>query len=88
MTVALGKAIYMRSPQRLFFEAMARDNGGVTRVADIGVRVERTDSWAHKYRASLICERVIEAAGYGLVRCSIPHLCEYIRDEVFWHERE
>ena len=78
----------LRSPQRLFLEAMARDNEGVTRVADIGARVERTDSWVHKYRASLIRERVIEAAGYGLVRCCIPHLCEYIRDEVFWHERE
>lgn len=78
----------LRSPQRLFLEAMARDNEGVTRVADIGARVERTDSWVHKYRASLIRERVIEAAGYGLARCCIPHLCEYIRDEVFWHERE
>lgn len=78
----------LRPPQRLFLEAMARDNEGVTRVADIGARVERTDSWVHKYRASLIRERVIEAAGYGLVRCCIPHLCEYIRDEVFWHERE
>lgn len=78
----------LRSPQRLFLEAMARDGEGVTHVADIGARVERTDSWVHKYRASLIRERVVEAAGYGLVRCSIPHLCEYIRDEVFWHERE
>ena len=76
----------LRSPQRLFIEAMAVDEGKPTRMADIIERCDRTQSWASKYRASLIRERVIEAAGYGLVRFSVPMLGEYIRDRILWHE--
>ena len=76
----------LRSPQRLFIEAMAADEGEQTRMADIIERCDRTQSWASKYRASLIRERVIEAAGYGLVRFTVPMLGEYIRDRVLWHE--
>ncbi len=76
----------LRSPQRLFIEAMATDEGKPTRMADIIERCDRTQSWASKYRASLIRERVIEAAGYGLVRFTVPMLGEYIRDRVLWHE--
>ena len=76
----------LRSPQRLFIEAMAADGGKPTRMADIVERCDRTQSWASKYRASLIRERVIEAAGYGLVRFTVPMLGEYIRDRVLWHE--
>lgn len=76
----------LRSPQRLFIEAMAVDEAGPTRMADVIERCDRTQSWASKYRASLIRERVIEAAGYGLVRFAVPMLGEYIRDRVLWHE--
>ena len=76
----------LRSPQRLFIEAMAVDEGKPTRMADIIERCDRTQSWASKYRASLIRERVIEAAGYGLVRFTVPMLGAYIRDRVIWHE--
>lgn len=76
----------LRSPQRLFIEAMAADEGKPTRMADIIERCDRTQSWASKYRASLIRERVVEAAGYGLVRFAVPMLGEYIRDRVLWHE--
>ena len=76
----------LRSPQRLFIEAMAVDEGKPTRMADIIERCDRTQSWASKYRASLIRERVIEAAGYGLVRFTVPMLGEYIRDRILWHE--
>ena len=76
----------LRSPQRLFIEAMAVDEGKPTRMADIIERCDRTQSWASKYRASLIRERVIEAAGYGLVRFTVPMLGVYIRDRVLWHE--
>ena len=76
----------LRSPQRLFIEAMAADEGKPTRMADIIERCDRTQSWASKYRASLIRERVIEAAGYGLVRFTVPMLGAYIRDRVLWHE--
>ncbi|MDO4437405.1 MAG: ATP-binding protein [Coriobacteriaceae bacterium] len=78
----------LRSPQRLFIEQMAKDEGGNTRIADVMQRAERTESWAHKYRASLIRERVIEPAGHGLVHFCVPLLGDYIRDEVFWHEPE
>lgn len=76
----------LRSPQRLFIEAMAKDEQGPSRMADIIDRCDRTQSWASKYRTSLIRERVIEPAGYGLVRFSVPLLGEYIRDEIFWHD--
>lgn len=76
----------LRSPQRLFIEAMAVDGTGLTRMADVIERCDRTQSWASKYRASLIRERVIEAAGYGLVRFTVPMLGEYVRDRVLWHE--
>ena len=76
----------LRSPQRLFIEAMARDEQGPSQMADIIKRCDRTQSWASKYRASLIRERVIEPAGYGLVRFCIPLLGEYIREKIFWHD--
>lgn len=76
----------LRTPQRLFLEAMAQDVNTPTKISDISSRTGRTESWVQKYRASLIRERVIEAAGYGLVRCAVPHLCEYIREDVLWHE--
>ena len=76
----------LRSPQRLFVEAMARDEQGSTQMASIIARCDRTQSWASKYRASLIRERVIEPAGYGLVRFAVPMLGEYIREKVFWHD--
>ena len=65
---------------------MAVDEDKPTRTADIIERCDRTQSWASKYRASLIRERVIEAAGYGLVRFTVPMLGEDIRDRVLWHE--
>ena len=76
----------LRSPQRLFIEAMALDEGRPTRMADVIERTERTQSWASKYRASLIRERVIEATGYGLVRFATPHLGDFIREKVLWHD--
>ena len=54
--------------------------------SDIIERCDRTQSWASKYRASLIRERVIEAAGYGFVRFTVPMLGDYIRDRILWHE--
>lgn len=76
----------LRSPQRLFIEAMARDEVGPSRLADIARRCERSSAWASKYRASLIRERVIEAAGYGLVRMCAPHLLDFINEKILWRE--
>lgn len=76
----------LRSPERLFVEAMAMDACGVSAMADIAQRAKRTQSWAGKYRASLIREHVVEAAGYGKVRFAISHLGDYINDKVLWHD--
>ncbi|MDO4442526.1 MAG: ATP-binding protein [Slackia sp.] len=74
----------LRSPQRLFVEAMAKDDPEPSRMSDITQRARRTASWTSKYRASLIRERVIEPAGYGIVRLSVPYLGAYMRDEILW----
>lgn len=76
----------LRSPERLLIEAMARDKSGVSNVADIAKRTQRTQSWVSKYRASLIREHVVEALGYGQLRFVSPHLGEYIREKVLWHD--
>ena len=76
----------LRSPQRFFIEAMAKDGDAPSKVSDIAERTGRTASWAAKYRASLIREHVIESAGYGLVRYSTPHLGDYLRSEILWPE--
>lgn len=77
----------LRSPQRLFVEAMVPDAGKPSQLCDIAARCERSAAWASKYRASLIRERVIEPAGYGLVRMRVPHLLEYVDEKVLWHDR-
>ena len=73
-----------------FAEAVTRAgktiDAPVAALADIAERSERSSAWASKYRASLIREHVIEPAGYGLVRCRIPHLLEYIDERVLWHD--
>lgn len=76
----------LRSPQRLFIEAMAQDADCPSRMADIAQRAGRTPSWASKYRASLIREHVIEPAGFGLVKFASPHMGQFIRDQIFWHD--
>lgn len=76
----------LRSPQRFFIEAMAKDGGKPSAVADIAERTGRTASWAAKYRATLIRERVIESAGYGLVRFATPHLQDYLTSAILWPE--
>lgn len=76
----------LRSPQRLFVEAMAKDDPRPSEMSVIAKRAKRTASWASKYRASLIREQVIEPAGHGLVRFAVPHLGEYIREDILWHD--
>ncbi|HIS39714.1 MAG TPA: ATP-binding protein [Candidatus Aphodovivens avistercoris] len=76
----------LRSPQRLFIEAMASDGGRPSSMRDIALRTGRTPSWASKYRASLIREQVIEPAGHGLVRFAVPHLGDYINERIIWRD--
>lgn len=65
--------------QRAFVQAMAADDPEPSRLSDISERTRRSMSWANKYRASLIKERVVEPEGRGLLRLTTPHLAEYIR---------
>ena len=65
--------------QRVFVEAVAKDDPLPARLSDVAARARKSASWASKYRASLIKERVIEPAGRGLVRLTTPHLAEYIK---------
>lgn len=76
----------LRSPERLFVEAMAEDEQGFTKVSDIAKRCNRSTQWVAKYRASLIRQHMVDAVGYGQLRCVVPHLLEYIREKVVWHD--
>ncbi|MBM6907186.1 ATP-binding protein [Collinsella intestinalis] len=69
----------LTSAQRLFVNEVARDDPEPARVSDVAKRARRSASWAGKYRASLMKERVIEPAGHGLVRLVTPHFASYIK---------
>lgn len=69
----------LTSAQKMFVTEVARDDPEPARVSDVAKRTQRTSSWASKYRASLIKERVIEPAGYGLVRLATPHFADYLK---------
>jgi hypothetical protein len=65
--------------ERLFLTAMAQDSPNPTRVADIAERARRSRSWADKYRAVLIEDKLIRPADHGYVEFAVPHLGEYLR---------
>jgi hypothetical protein len=65
--------------ERLFLTAMAQDSPNPTRVADIAERTRRSRSWADKYRAILIEDKLIRPADHGYVEFAVPHLGEYLR---------
>lgn len=61
-----------------FVQAMAADNPQPVSLADIEARTGHSRSWVNKYRASLIANQVVEAAGRGLVRFAVPRLGDYL----------
>lgn len=65
--------------QREFVKAVAVVAPAPAAISDIAKRCRRSQSWASKYRASLIKERVIEPDGWGFVRLAVPHLADYLR---------
>ena len=65
--------------QREFVKAVAVVAPAHAAVSDIAKRCRRSPSWASKYRASLIKERVIEPDGRGFERLTVPHLADYLR---------
>ena len=69
----------LTAAQKLFVKAVAKEVPQPAKVSEIASRAHRSASWVSKYRASLIKERVVESAGYGLVWLSAPHLAEYVQ---------
>lgn len=69
----------LTAAQKLFVKAVAKEASQPAKVSEIANRAHRSASWVSKYRASLIKERVVESAGYGLVRLSASHLAEYVQ---------
>ena len=69
----------LTAAQKLFVKAAAKEAPQPAKVSEIANRAHRSASWVSKYRASLIKERVVESAGYGLVRLSASHLAEYVQ---------
>ena len=70
---------YLTVAQREFILAMVPDLPEPSQVAHIAERCRKSMSWAGKYRASLIASNLIEPAGRGYVRISMPHLAEYLQ---------
>ncbi len=62
---------------RTFLLAMARDEGP-SRTSTIAERMEKSTQYASVYRARLMAAGMIEPAGHGTVRFSIPYLREYL----------
>lgn len=69
----------LTAAEKLFVKAVAKEAPQPAKVSEIANRAHRSASWVSKYRASLIKERVVESAGYGLVRLSASHLAEYVQ---------
>lgn len=66
---------------RRFLRAMAEDESS-SQVADLARRLAKDRYWVNNYRRRLIAARVIEEAGRGRVRFSIPYLRDYLRAEL------
>lgn len=63
---------------RTFLLLMARDDGP-TAMADLKVRMNRTDSYVSNYRRRLIDAEMITEAGRGKIDFALPYLRDYLR---------
>lgn len=63
---------------RAFLVAMAEDDGA-SKVADVAQRLGVDLNYTSVYRQRLIAAQMIEPAGRGLVRFTLPYLGEYLR---------
>lgn len=64
-----------------FLRAMARDEGP-SKMADVASRMGVTPDYAQKYRKRLIDAGVVAPANRGFVSFAVPHLADYLRDEL------
>ena len=65
---------------RRFLHAMAVDDAE-SQVADLSRRLAKDRYWVNNYRRRLIAARVVEEAGRGRLRFTIPYMREYLRGE-------
>lgn len=70
----------LSSVDRTYLLAMAQDNEGPSRTADVAERMGVSTTYAGQYRRRLIRDGIIEAAGHGLVRFTIPYTAEHLRE--------
>jgi hypothetical protein len=66
---------------RAFIDAMALDDG-VTKIADMRVRMGVSAQYVQTYRARLLDAGVIDSPRIGEVEFAIPYLKEYLRGEL------
>lgn len=72
----------LKSAELEFLQAMAVDVPDVTVVSDIEARTGHSRSWVNKYRAALIKDQVVRAAGHGKLAFAVPHLGEYLKKQL------
>ena len=63
-----------------FLHAMAQDDGP-SKMADIGRRMQRQNSYLQPYRARLIGAGIIEAPRTGEVVFAVPYMAQYLRKQ-------
>jgi hypothetical protein len=62
-----------------FLAAMAHDDGR-SRMKDIQTRLGVDANYVSQYRLRLIDAELIEPAGHGYVRFTVPYLADYLRE--------
>lgn len=65
---------------RTYLLAMAQDDAGPSRTAKVAERMGVDPTYAGQYRRRLIRDGIIEPAGHGLVRFTIPYTAEHLRE--------
>jgi hypothetical protein len=70
----------LSSVDRTYLLAMAQDDDGPSRTAKIAERMGVDPTYAGQYRRRLIRDGIIEPAGHGLVRFTIPYTAEHLRE--------
>jgi hypothetical protein len=79
-TTVLQAALSDLSPvDRTFLLKMSEDDG-VSRLADIAVRLGESTKYAGVYRRRLLDAGIIVDAGRGLLDFAVPHLRQYLRE--------
>ena len=63
---------------RAFVVAMAQDDGPSS-IADLQDRLDRDHGWVSRYRSRLLVAGIVEPAGRGRLRFTLPYLADFVR---------